>query len=292
MPELPEVETIVRELKPLVVGLKLKDAWADWAKTVRQAGGLEAFRAAIKNKKILSVRRRAKYIIMDIEGPQTLFIHQKISGHLMYGKWKLDGKVWKSVMPGPLRDDPKNQHIRLVLNLSNGYQIALGDLRRFGKVILVKDSEVKNLKEIRELGPEPLEMSWPEFKQRFEKKRGVIKSVLMEPKFVVGIGNIYSDEILWHAGIHPMERVEKLTEPEIKKIFKYTQEVLREAIRRKGSSMDDYRRPTGKMGSFQTVQMAYHRTKEKCAKRDGGIIQRMKVNGRSAHFCPVHQVLK
>ncbi len=292
MPELPEVETIVRELRPLVVGLKLKSAWADWEKTVRQAGGLKAFNAAIKGKKILSVRRRAKYIIMDIEGPQTLFIHQKISGHLMYGKWKLEGRVWKSIMKGPLQDDPKNQHIRLVLDLSNGYQVALGDLRRFGKVILVKDSEVQNLKEIKELGPEPLEISYTEFKKRFEKKKGKIKQVLLDPKFVVGIGNIYGDEILWHAGIHPEERVEKLTEPDIKKIYKYTKSVLQEAIRRKGSSMDDYRRPTGKMGSFQLVQRAYHRTGEKCAKRDNGIIKRIVINARSAHFCPVHQPLK
>jgi len=292
MPELPEVETIVRELRPLLVGLKLKDAWADWPKTVRQAGGLENFKKQIKDKKILSVRRRAKYIVMDIEGPRTVFIHQKISGHLMYGKWKLEGNIWKSILKGPLKDDPKNQHIRLVLNLSNGYQLALGDLRRFGKVILVKDSEVQNLKEIQDLGPEPLEINYAEFKKRFGKKKGKIKQVLLDPKFVVGIGNIYGDEILWHAGIHPAERVEKLTETDIKKIYKYTREVLKEAIRRKGSSMDDYRRPTGKMGSFQLVHRAYHKTGEKCAKRDGGIIKRITINARSAHFCPAHQKLK
>ena len=127
MPELPEVETIVRELRPLLVGLKLKDAWADWPKTVRQAGGLENFKKQIKDKKILSVRRRAKYIVMDIEGPRTVFIHQKISGHLMYGKWKLEGNIWKSILKRPLKDDPKNKHIRLVLNLSNGNQLSLAE---------------------------------------------------------------------------------------------------------------------------------------------------------------------
>lgn len=292
MPELPEVETIVRELKPKLVGLKLGEAWVDKEKVLRQAGGLKGFNKEVKGKKILSVRRRAKYIVMDIAGPRTIFIHQKISGHLMYGKWKLqDGKM-VSAIAGPLRDDPKNQHVRWLVNLSNGYQLALGDLRRFGKVVLVDDDQLKNLKEIQGLGPEPLEMSWPEFKKRFEKKRGVIKSVLMDPTFVVGIGNIYSDEILWHSGIHPLERVEKLTEKDIKNIYKYTQSVLKEAIKRKGSSMDDYRTPTGQKGSFQNVQKAYHRTKEKCSKKDGGIITRLKVGGRSAHFCPVHQVLK
>jgi len=292
MPELPEVETIVRDLRPELVGLKLRDAWVDKEKVLKQAGGLKKFNKEIKGKKILSVRRRAKYIILDIEGPKTLFIHQKISGHLMYGKWKLDGKIWKSILKGPLKDDPKNQHIRLVLGLSNGYQLALGDLRRFGKVILVNDDQLKNLKEIQGLGPEPLEINFAEFKKRFEKKKGKIKQVLLDPKFVVGIGNIYGDEILWHAGIHPEERAEKLTEADIKKIYKYTREVLKEAIRRKGSSMDDYRRPTGKMGSFQLVHRAYHKTDEKCAKRDGGIIKRITINARSAHFCPVHQPLK
>lgn len=301
MPELPEVETIVRDLKPKLVGLRLRDAWVDREKVLRQvvdadgkvgAGGLKNFNKEIKGKKILSVRRRAKYIVMDIEGPRTIFIHQKISGHLMYGKWKLVKGVMKSAIAGPLRDDPKNQYVRWLVSLSNGYQLALGDLRRFGKVILVDDDQLKNLKEIQGLGPEPLDISYAEFKKRFEKKRGRIKQVLLDPIFVAGIGNIYGDEILWHAGIHPLERVEKLTEQEIKKIFKFTKQVLKEAIQRKGSSMDDYRRPTGQKGSFQDVQKAYQKTKQKCAKRDGGIIERISINGRSAHFCPVHQVLK
>ncbi|OGN27412.1 MAG: hypothetical protein A2941_01060 [Candidatus Yanofskybacteria bacterium RIFCSPLOWO2_01_FULL_49_17] len=324
MPELPEVETIVRDLRPKLVGLRLRDAWVDKEKVLRQVidpdgtvgtGGLKWFNKEIKNKKILSVRRRAKYIVMDIEGPRTIFIHQKISGHLLYGKWiplevrrpkgtsaghakRQTGPLtgWMSAIPGPLRDDPKNRFIRFVLNLSNGHQLALSDLRRFGKVILVNDRELEYLREIKKLGPEPLEMGYGEFKKRFgsasRRKRGRIKQVLMDPTFVAGIGNIYSDEILWHAGIHPLERVEKLTDPEIKRIFAYTKKVLTEAIRRKGSSMDDYRRPTGQKGSFQDVQKAYHRTKEKCSKRDGGIIHRLKIGGRSAHYCPVHQILK
>ena len=139
MPELPEVETIVRELKKKVVGLKITDVWVDWPKTVKQAGGIEGFKKQVLGKKILSVRRRAKYIIMDIEGRKTLFIHQKISGHLLYGKWKMADGKWESVISGPLKEDRQNGYIRFILFLHNKHQLALSDLRRFGKVILVDD---------------------------------------------------------------------------------------------------------------------------------------------------------
>ncbi len=171
MPELPEVETIVRELRKKVVGLKITNAWVDWPKTLKQAGGINNFKKQTRGKKILSVRRRAKYIIMDIEGEKTLFIHQKISGHLLYGKWKMTDGVWRSQIAGPLKDDRQNGYIRFILYLHNGYQLALSDLRRFGKVILVDDSKVRELKEIKELGPEPLEINFNGLKNYLIRKK-------------------------------------------------------------------------------------------------------------------------
>lgn len=291
MPELPEVETIVRELRKRVIGLKIRDVWSDREKTVRQAGGLKNLKKETKNKKILSVGRRAKYIVIDIEGKKSLFIHQKISGHLLYGKWKKAVGKYVSIIKGPLSDDSKNDYIRVIFFLSNGFQLALSDLRRFGKVILVDDDQVKNLIEIKELGPEPLEINFSEFSGIFKRKKGRIKQVLMDPKVIAGIGNIYSDEILWQAGIHPLSRVENLKDKDFKKIFKATREILKKAIIKKGSSNDDYRLPSGQKGGYQKVQKAYHRTGEKCGKKDGGIITRIKIGGRSAHFCPVHQKL-
>ncbi len=292
MPELPEVETIVRELRKDLVGLRFKDAWADWEKTIRQAGGLKNFNKEIKGKKILTVRRRAKYIVLDIEGKKTLFIHQKMSGHLLYGKWKFIAGKWQSQIKGPMYDDRNNQYIRVVMGLSNGYQLALSDLRRFGKIVLVDDDKVNDLKEIRELGPEPLEISFPEFKKLFDRKKGRVKPVLMDPHFIVGIGNIYADEILWKVGLHPTSRVENLDEKDLKKIYLAMQEILKLAIKNKGSSMDDYRLPSGDKGNFQNLHNAYHRTGEKCRRKDGGVIERLKLAGRSGHFCPVHQVVK
>ena len=292
MPELPEVETTVRGLCTKLMGLRFRDVWADREKPVRQAGGLAKFNKSIKGKKILKVWRRAKFIVIDIEGPKSIFIHQKISGHLMYGKWKLKDGIWKSIANDALKNDPKNQHIRIVFGLSNGYQMALSDLRRFGKVMLVDDSTAENLKEVGKLGPEPLDISLVEFKKRFEKKKGRIKTVLMDPAFVVGIGNIYADEILWQVGLHPLSRVENLKDTDIKKIYQAMRKILETAIKMKGSSMDDYRTPSGEKGSYQNVHKAYHRTGQKCLKHDGGIMERIVVGGRSSHFCPVHQMVR
>ncbi len=291
MPELPEVETIVRELRKKIIGLKITGFWADREKVVRQAGGISQFTKEIKNKKILSVTRRAKYIVIDIEGDKAIFIHQKISGHLMYGKWKKTANDWVSTIPGPLKSDRQNQYIRLIFSLNNGHQIALSDLRRFGKVVLVKDRDVSNLKEIRDLGPEPLEITLKDFIKLFGRKKGRLKQVLMDPAFIAGIGNIYSDEILWVSGYHPLARVENLKNRDLEKIFKAMVKILKKAIEYNGSSMDDYRLPSGEKGEYQDMQYAYHETGKKCQKKDGGIIHRLKVGGRSAHFCPKHQKL-
>lgn len=292
MPELPEVQTIVNYLSKKIIGLKIINAWADWPKTLKQAGGIDNFKKQIKYKKILNVRRRAKYIIIDIEGEKTIFIHQKISGHLLYGRWKLVAGNWQATIAGPLRKDRQNGYIRFMLMLNNDYQLGLSDLRRFGKVILVDDDKVKDLKEIRDLGPEPLEIDFKKFEKLFEKKRGRLKRVLMDPSFIAGIGNIYADEILWSSGFHPLSRVENLSREDLKKIFDFTVKILKKAIKYKGSSMDDYRIPSGEKGGFQDFQNAYQLTGKTCKKKDGGVIERLKLGGRSAHFCPKHQILK
>ena len=291
MPELPEVETIARELKKRIIGLKITDVWADREKPFKQAGGLKKFLKEVKGRKIVDVRRRAKYVVLDLDGPKAIFIHQKISGHLLYGKWEMRNGKWEAKEKGPLSDDPRNQYLRIIFFLNNGYQVALSDLRRFGKVMLVSDKEIENLKELKKLGPEPLEISFEEFKKLFIKKKGRLKPVLMDPYFIAGIGNIYSDEILWNAGYHPLKRVESLGEKDLKKIFDSIKKILKKAIQYQGDSVDDYRLPSGKKGRYQEIQNAYQKTGQKCKKHDGGIIQRLKVAGRSAHFCPRHQKL-
>jgi formamidopyrimidine-DNA glycosylase len=193
---------------------------------------------------------------------------------------------------GPIRDDPKNKYLRIVFTLSNGCHLALSDLRRFGQVLLVDDKNINGLKAISKLGPEPLDIPLDKFKELFKKKKGRVKPVLMDPFFIVGIGNIYADEILWESGLHPLSRVENLKEEDIRKIYQWTRKILEKAIKYKGSSMDDYRVPSGEKGEFQNHQKAYQRTGKPCLKKDGGVIERLVIGARSAHFCPVHQVKK
>jgi len=276
--------------------LRITGFWSDKEKPVRQAGGIAKFKEEIIGKKIISITRRAKFIVIDIEGDKSLFIHQKISGHLMHGKWKLVNGNWMSLLRGPLKEDRQNQYIRYIWTFSNGHQMAMSDVRRFSRVILVKDKNVSNLKEIRDLGPEPLEITFAQFKSLFgseasKQKRGKLKPVLMDPFFIVGIGNIYSDEILWDAGYHPLSRVEKLKENDLKKIYNSTIKILKKAIAANGSSVDDYRLPSGEKGHYQEMEKAYQQTGKKCSRKDGGVIKRLKVGGRSAHFCPNHQTL-
>lgn len=292
MPELPEVETTVRDLRKKLVGLRFKDVWTDWPKTFKKSGGFENFKKTIKNKKITSVTRRAKFIVIDIDGKYSIFIHQKISGHLLYGKWNMEDGIWKAAKPGPLRDERENQYIRTIWLLSNGYQLAFSDLRRFGKVVLVKDGDLSELSEIKNLGPEPLELGFKKFKELFKNKRGRIKQVLMDPFFIAGIGNIYADEILWDSGLHPLSRAENLSSADMNKIFISTVKILKKAIKLGGSSVEDYRMPSGEKGGYQDQTRAYQHEGEKCSKNDRGIIKRIKLGGRSAHFCPVHQKLR
>ena len=290
MPELPEVETIVRDLNNSVKGQKIKDAWVDREKIIKQIS-FKDFVRRVRGRKIVKVRRRAKYILIDLTDNQTMIVHQKISGHLLCGKWKIENNKPKCLSSGPLKSDSQNGYIRLVLFLNNGKAIGLSDLRRFAKVLLIDTNKVEQLKEIKELGPEPMEKSFDldVFKQIIIKKSGKIKQVLMDPKVISGIGNIYSDEILWYAKINPIRPANSLKHNELKAIYQSMKKVLQIAIDSKGDSMKDYRRLSGELGGYQYRQKVYQATGTKCKRNDGGIIKRIKVNSRSAHFCPVCQ---
>lgn len=229
--------------------------------------------------------------MIDLSGGKTLIIHQKISGHLLYGKWKIAGKKVEPAIAGPIKSDPYNRFIRLILHLSNGWMLGLSDLRRFGKIFLGDTDKIENINEIGKLGPEPLDPNFTlaKFKELMKRKRGKIKRILMDPFAIAGIGNIYGDEILWYAGISPLRAVEKLNDKELSAIYKNMKLVLKKAIKAQGDSQQDYRKLDGTLGRYQKMQKAYQQTGKKCQKHDGGVIKRVVINNRSAHFCPVHQ---
>ncbi|MFA5169414.1 MAG: bifunctional DNA-formamidopyrimidine glycosylase/DNA-(apurinic or apyrimidinic site) lyase [Candidatus Paceibacterota bacterium] len=292
MPELPEVETIVRDLNREVRNRTFLDIWTD-AKSLIKKDTLESFKKKIIGKKIIKVRRRAKNILIDLSDGYVLLIHQKIAGHLLLGEWELKGGKWIAKKEGPLSNDPINGFLHVVFQMDDKRQLALSDVRKFAKVELWKKEELENSKEFKELGPEPLEKDFTldRFRELFKKKKGKIKQVLMDQNFISGIGNIYASEILFEAKIHPEEDVSKLDENDLKRIYNATQRILQRSIELRGDSFSDFRTLYGEKGKNQEIVKVYQKEGEKCP-RCGGLVKRIKQGGRSSFFCPKCQVKK
>lgn len=283
MPELPEVETTVQGLKKTVLGLIIKDVWTDLktgdkrkADSVGNPKYFISFKKEVVNKKIKSIERRAKNILINLSNNKTILIHLKMTGYLFYGQ------------------DPKIKFAHVIFSLSNKKYLVFSDMRKFGKITLL-DTKTKHIsKHLKNIGPEPLEKQFTitNFKSRILRKpNSKIKTVLMDQTIIAGIGNIYSDEILWRAGIHPERKISEIKNIEFKKIFRAMRETLTKGIKLGGDSMSDYKNIYGGKGNFQLHHKAYRRTGEKCTKKGckGTIIRKM-INGRSAHFCSVHQI--
>lgn len=280
MPELPEVETTVRGLKKEVVGLKILDVWTDLnTKDIRKSDTVanpvffKKFQKEVKNKKILSVERRAKNILINIEGGKTILVHMKMTGRLLITN--------------------HDKFVHVIFYLSNKKKLAFSDPRKFGKITLLDSNKMHTSKHLSNLGPEPLEKTFnlEKLKERLGRKQnGKIKTVLMDPSVIVGIGNIYSDEILWHAGVNPKRMIKKVSEQEFRMIFQSIKKLLTKGIDFGGDSMSDYVNIYGEKGAFQMHHMAYQRKGQKCMKKGcGGVIIREMIGGRSAHFCFKHQ---
>ncbi len=286
MPELPEVETTVRCLSAKVLNGTFVDVWSDWKKTIKKPKDFLQFEKDIKNKKIRKVWRRAKNVIFDLSNGYSLLIHQKMTGHLLIGKWIFKNNKWIPKKEGPL-NDPYNRFLHLIFFFKDGSMMALSDARKFAKVELWKTNELLNSAEFKKLGPEPLEKSFTfeKFKKTLENKKGKIKQVLMIPEIIAGIGNIYASEILWWAKVHPEKSVAKLNEKELRLIYQYIKKVLDKAVELKGESFSDYRKPDGSKGDFDTERRAYKREGQNCH-RCKTKIKRIKFGGRSSFFCP------
>jgi formamidopyrimidine-DNA glycosylase len=283
MPELPEVETTARGLKKEIVGLRISDVWTDLkTKDKRKVDTISSpiyfsyFKKEVSGKKILSVERRAKNILINLSGGKTILVHLKMTGCLFYGNKKWD------------------KFVHAIFYLSGKKQLAFSDVRKFGKITLLDTKMAHDSKHLRSLGPEPLAKSFDlkKLKECLNKKpRGKIKTVLLDQTVISGIGNIYSDEILWLAGIHPERKIATIKEAEFKTIFKAMKKTLKKGIDFGGDSTSDYLNIYGLPGKFQLHHHAYRRTGKKCGKKNcPGIILRKVINGRSAHYCSVHQI--
>jgi len=291
MPELPEVETTVRDLKRKVLGRTFLNVWCDAKKLIKRPRTFEEFKKEILGRKIISIKRKGKNILIYLDKKRALLIHQKLTGHLLVGKWQKKGNSWIPQIKGPL-EDPINRFIHLIFFLDNDLMLALSDLRKFAKVELWDEKELTQSKEIREIGIDPFspEFTFQEFKKRIKNTKRKIKQVLMDQSLIAGIGNIYSDEILFEAKIHPEKKAHVLKEEELKRIYQSIKKVLKKAIELGGESISDYRRPDGSKGGFDPLRKVYRREGKPCV-RCRTPIKRIKIAQRSSYFCPKCQKL-
>lgn len=288
MPELPEVQTTVSGLKRNIIGLTITDVWTDYnsthfigSHTIKDPAYFKIFKKTVRGSKIIDVTRRAKNVLIHLSNKHTIIVHMKMTGHLLYGDYD--------------RSDPFNRFVHFILYLSNGKNVELSDMRKFAKVTVVTTDTMHETDHLKDIGPEPLERSftYAVFKSRiFLKSQGKIKPTLLDQSIIAGIGNIYSDESLFRADIHPEEKVSNIPDARLKKLYEAILVTLKKGIDFGGDSMSDYRNVDGKRGKFQEQHQAYRKTNQKCMKKGcSGKIVRSVVAGRGTHYCNVHQKL-
>jgi formamidopyrimidine-DNA glycosylase len=293
MPELPEVETIRADLEKNVLNRQIIGSEFLWPGILKDAGSSE-FESIVLGKKITAVERRAKNLSLHLDGDYALLFHMKMTGHLIFTDdvWQVDESGrWQrhEGQESPLYD-PLNQYIRAVFYLSGEKILAFSDLRKFAYVRLIKKSELANYYD--KYGPEPLEDGFTAdyLEKALATKSIAIKKALLDQTLVAGIGNIYADEILFLAKIHPLTPANKISREKLGLVVRSTKKILTKAIELRGTSTSDFRDTEGKKGEFGNILAVYRRTGQPCI-NDGTPIARIVVGGRGTHYCPKEQVL-
>lgn len=276
MPELPEVETIVRHLHKQLLGRRITGVSVYWKRTIAQPS-VRAFKRLLRDKYIRSITRRAKYLVFELshsKSTQTqvmdyMLIHLRMSGRL-------------DITP---RKRSIDKHDRVVFDLDGGEQLRFNDTRKFGRIHLVPDIEDVTA----QLGPEPLDDKFKVtiLKQMLAKRTGRLKPLLLNQKFIAGIGNIYADETLWLARLHPLRRADSLKDTEVRALYRSIRRALRDGIRRNGASIDW----VYSGGDYQNYFRVYDRQDQPC-RRCKHPIQRIVVGQRGTYFCSNCQSLR
>jgi len=269
MPELPEVETMVRQLRPRLVGRTVTAAAVHWARTVARPSA-RRFRAGMVGRRIEAVRRRGKYFLFDLDDGRVLVGHLRMSGRLFLDE------------PGAATQRPA--HTRASFDLDDGRRLVFVDVRKFGRLALVARAE----EILPALGPEPLspEMDGAWLTRALRSRRRMLKPLLLDQSFLAGLGNIYVDESLHRARLHPLRPSDRVPRARAEALAVSIREVLTAAVEADGSSFDTfYRTPEGQPGRFQETFAVYGRQGKPC--RDcGATIRRIVVGQRGTHFCP------
>lgn len=274
MPELPEVETVRRSLEQVLIGEKI-------AKVEIYYGGIikipdtRSFIDLIQGKVIQVIKRRGKYLLFYLSGNYNLIIHLRMTGQLIFCE--------------PGTGVPKHTHI--IFYLKNGKELRFVDIRKFGLVYLVPTGEWQEIKGLYTLGPEPLnkEFNLRKLQDSVGNKKGKLKAFLLDQRQIAGIGNIYADEIMFAAGLHPERAIESLREIEVERLYNAIKHKLQEGVKFRGTSFSDYVDGLGEKGSYQTRLCVYQCAGQPC-KRCGTLLVKKVVSGRGTVFCPKCQV--
>jgi formamidopyrimidine-DNA glycosylase len=277
MPELPEVETVARGLRPQLVSRAFDSVQVLWARIVDRPD-VPTFCAALRGAAVVDVGRRGKFITMPLNTGQTLLTHLRMTGQFL-------------IQPTDklTNHHPSSPHTRVRFQLDDGRWLLFSDTRKFGRLYLVDDP----LEVLGALGPEPLEDGFTprRLAEMLTSHRGRIKPLLLNQTFIAGLGNIYTDEALWRARVHPLRRADALSSDEVARLHRGIVSVLREAIGGGGSSLRDnqYRQPDGETGAYQALLAVYGRVGRDCP-RCGATVERLVVGQRGTHICPRCQV--
>lgn len=278
MPELPEVETVVRGLRSTILNrtiARVKTNAPPASIVVGDSFKNRDFASILKGKKILKINRRGKNILISLSDEITLWAHLKMTGHFFYKE----------------ASEPIEKHDLVIIdfiddnNNARPWHLRFNDYRRFGRLRLFYNDEIWEQKGLRTLGEEPLLMKADDFTALCKKSNRMIKPALMDQSFIAGIGNIYADEALHAAGIHPQRITSTLTQKKLTELHGHIQRLLKKAIRLMGTSVDTYSGVNGKPGGFQKYLLAYGREGKPCFKCRTQI-KREKIGSRSAHYCP------
>lgn len=313
MPELPEVETVRIGLQGLVIGKTIARTSSDWPKSFPNApADVKAF---VHDSKIVDVRRRAKVLLVDLDTEYTLVIHLKMTGQLVFVAKNIESRRWKVEDGKATKKPTANVHIpfskdevrfgaghpsgsligklpdkstRVITTFTDGSSLYFNDQRKFGWMRLYPTIEVPNIAFMQKVGPEPLsaDFTQEEFRGRLLRRPNTnIKAALLDQSVIAGVGNIYADESLWGAKIHPKTIVKTLSVAKINLLFTELQFVLRLAIEKGGSTDKNYVNAEGKKGSYMDFARVFRRENLDCP-RCGSTIIKTRVAGRGTHICP------
>jgi formamidopyrimidine-DNA glycosylase len=269
MPELPEVEITVRALRQPLVGQTFTEVRCYWPRQIVTPDPA-TLQQRLHGQRVEAITRRAKYLVFHLSGGDYLIIHLKMTGHL-------------SVVDASTAAD---KHVHTIFGLAGGQELRFRDMRKFGRVYLVADPA----QVLDGLGPEPLaeDFTVAVLKERLNGRSRALKPLLLDQSFIAGVGNIYADEALFAAGLHPERRAGSLTDGEISSLHEAVRQVLRLGIAREGASLQSYVKPDGTRGDMQNAVAVFRRTGDPCYTCQT-TIERIILGGRSTHFCPTCQ---